>query len=82
MCTILYKTKKKRIIIVKKPTFNKEEILNTYQYRHASKEFDKTKKISEDDFNFILETGRLSPTPSFSFIPCYNKDIKAYTYFK
>ncbi len=51
-----------------KPTFNKEEILNAYQYRHASKEFDKTKKISEDDFNFILETGRLSPS-SFGFEP-------------
>ncbi|MDP5276552.1 NAD(P)H-dependent oxidoreductase [Chengkuizengella axinellae] len=48
--------------------FNKKDILSAYEYRHASKEFDPNKKISEDDFNFILETGRLSPS-SFGFEP-------------
>lgn len=49
-------------------TLNKNEILSAYQFRHATKEFDNTKKISEADFNFILETGRLSPS-SFGFEP-------------
>ncbi len=46
----------------------KEEILKAFKFRHACKEFDSNKKISEDDFNFILETGRLSPS-SFGFEP-------------
>jgi nitroreductase len=46
----------------------KEEILAAFQFRHATKEFDPAKKISDDDFRFILETGRLSPS-SFGFEP-------------
>lgn len=40
----------------------KVDLLSTFYFRHATKEFDPTKKISEDDFRFILETGRLSPS--------------------
>ncbi len=40
----------------------KEQVLKAFNFRHACKEFDATKKISDDDFNFILETGRLSPS--------------------
>lgn len=40
----------------------KKELLETYYYRHATKEFDPEKKISEEDFQFILEAGRLSPS--------------------
>lgn len=40
----------------------KETILNAFQYRHACKEFDSEKKISAEDFDFILETIRLSPS--------------------
>ncbi|MED1862128.1 NAD(P)H-dependent oxidoreductase [Fictibacillus nanhaiensis] len=46
----------------------KQEILNAFQFRHATKEFDPEKKISDEDFEFILETGRLSPS-SFGFEP-------------
>lgn len=46
----------------------KEEILKAYHFRHACKEFDVNKKISDEDFHFILETGRLSPS-SFGFEP-------------
>ncbi|MQR95111.1 NAD(P)H-dependent oxidoreductase [Fictibacillus phosphorivorans] len=46
----------------------KQEILKAFQSRHATKEFDPEKKISDDDFEFILETGRLSPS-SFGFEP-------------
>lgn len=40
----------------------KQEILKAYQFRHACKAFDNNKKISDEDFHFILETGRLSPS--------------------
>lgn len=46
----------------------KKQILNAYSFRHACKEFDPIKKISKEDFNFILEIGRLSPS-SFGFEP-------------
>lgn len=49
-------------------TITKQEILNAFLFRHACKEFDPTKKISEEDFQFILETARLSPS-SFGFEP-------------
>lgn len=47
---------------------NKNTILEAFNFRHACKEFDIKKKISEEDFTFILETGRLSPS-SFGFEP-------------
>ncbi|WP_439740809.1 NAD(P)H-dependent oxidoreductase [Bacillus pseudomycoides] len=58
----------------------KEEILKAYQFRHACKEFDVNKKVSDEDFHFILETGRLSPS-SFGFEPwkfvvIQNQDIR------
>lgn len=40
----------------------KQEILAAYQFRHATKEYDESKKIAGEDFQFILETGRLSPS--------------------
>ena len=44
------------------------EIIEAYNFRHACKIFDKEKKISEADFETILETARLSPS-SFGFEP-------------
>ena len=46
----------------------KSKILEAFNYRHACKVFDADKKISDDDFALILETGRLSPS-SFGFEP-------------
>ncbi|WP_019156480.1 NAD(P)H-dependent oxidoreductase [Robertmurraya massiliosenegalensis] len=40
----------------------KQEILDAFQFRHATKEFDPNKKITDSDFEFILEAGRLSPS--------------------
>lgn len=37
-------------------------------FRHACKVFDDSKKISDDDFHYILESARLSPS-SFGFEP-------------
>lgn len=49
-------------------TIKKEEILNAYHFRHATKVFDDSRKITAEDFEFILETGRLSPS-SIGFEP-------------
>ncbi len=46
----------------------KEKIIEAYQFRQAIKEFREDKKISDEDFQFILETGRLSPS-SFGWEP-------------
>lgn len=50
------------------PNISKKEIINAFQFRHATKEFDATKKVSDEDINFILETAHLSPS-SFGFEP-------------
>ncbi|MBI5519983.1 MAG: NAD(P)H-dependent oxidoreductase [Desulfovibrio sp.] len=46
----------------------KQKILDAFNFRHACKEFDPEKRISDEDFAFILETARLSPS-SFGFEP-------------
>ncbi len=46
----------------------KQEIMDAFHFRHATKEFDPDKQIPDEDFRFILETGRLSPS-SFGFEP-------------
>ncbi|MGV6831622.1 MAG: NAD(P)H-dependent oxidoreductase [bacterium] len=53
---------------MKIPNVSKEEILNAFQYRHATKEFDASKSVSDEDINFILKTANLSPS-SFGFEP-------------
>jgi nitroreductase len=44
------------------------KFLDAMMFRHACKEFDHTKKITDEEFNSILELGRLSPS-SFGFEP-------------
>ncbi|SDK38008.1 Nitroreductase [Methylophilus rhizosphaerae] len=46
----------------------KQQILDAFQFRHACKEFDASKKIPQDEFELILEAARLSPS-SFGFEP-------------
>ena len=46
----------------------KEEILKAHGYRRAIKEFEASQKISDEDFEFILEVGRRSPS-SFGWEP-------------
>ncbi|MBB3110799.1 nitroreductase [Paenibacillus phyllosphaerae] len=58
----------------------KEQIIEAYRFRHACKEFDPAKKITDADFAFIMETGRLSPS-SFGFEPwkfvvVQNKEVR------
>lgn len=47
---------------------SKQDILHAFNFRHACKAFDPTRKIADADFHFILEAGRLSPS-SFGFEP-------------
>ncbi|MNO19114.1 putative NAD(P)H nitroreductase YfkO [compost metagenome] len=58
----------------------KQEILNAFQFRFATKEYDESKKISEEDFHFILEAGRLSPSSyglePWKFLIVQNPDFR------
>ncbi|MEC0128222.1 NAD(P)H-dependent oxidoreductase [Paenibacillus pabuli] len=60
---------------------SKEQVISAFQYRHATKTFDTTKKISEDDFNYILETGRLSPSSiglePWKFVVVQNPELRS-----
>lgn len=44
------------------------KVLEAFRFRHACKEFDANKSVSEEDFKTILEAARLSPS-SFGFEP-------------
>ena len=58
----------------------KDEILEAYNFRFACKEFDSSKKISDEDFNFILEVARLSPSSiglePWRFLVIQNKALR------
>lgn len=58
----------------------KQEIIKAYQFRHATKEFDPNRKISDDDFDFILEAARLSPSSMglepWKFLIIKNDELK------
>ena len=50
-------------------------------FRHACKVFDETKKISDEDMNFILEAGRKSPSSfgmeGWKFLVNTNEELMA-----
>ncbi|MEM9143478.1 MAG: NAD(P)H-dependent oxidoreductase [Bacteroidota bacterium] len=47
---------------------DKKVVLEAFQFRHACKEFDPSKKVSRQDMDYILQTAHLSPS-SFGFEP-------------
>lgn len=47
---------------------DRKVVLEACHFRHACKEFDPARKIPAEDFDLILETGRLSPS-SFGYEP-------------
>ena len=59
---------------------DKKEILEALNFRHACKEFDPSKKISEDELNIILESARLSPSSMgiepWKFLIIENEELK------
>lgn len=58
----------------------KETVLNAYHFRHATKQFDASRLISAEDFEYILETGRLSPSSiglePWKFLIVQNPDLR------
>jgi nitroreductase len=58
----------------------KDKLLEAHEFRYACKEFDPEKRIPPEDFEFILETGRLSPSSfgwePWKFIVIQNMDLR------
>ncbi len=58
----------------------KEEFLNVMDFRHACKVFDDTKKIPEEQLNYILEVARKSPSSfgmePWKFLVIQNQEMK------
>ncbi|WP_216616474.1 NAD(P)H-dependent oxidoreductase [Marinifilum caeruleilacunae] len=58
----------------------KEEILKAHAYRRAIKEFEPEQKIKDEDFEFILEVGRRSPSSfgwePWKFVVVQNSDLR------
>ena len=67
-CNTQLSTVQKNKILQKGDEMNKDDILNVFNFRHACKEFNPEKKICDEDFQFIMETARLSPS-SFGIEP-------------
>lgn len=59
---------------------DRTEVLEVLNFRHSCKEFNSKRKISSEDFNIILESGRLSPSSMgiepWNFIVIENQDLK------
>nr|WP_170885695.1 NAD(P)H-dependent oxidoreductase [Bacillus alkalicellulosilyticus] len=58
----------------------RQDILDAFYFRHATKEFDPQKKISTEDFQTILEAGRLSPSSvgyePWKFVVIQNQQLR------
>lgn len=59
---------------------NKEDVLNAFHYRASTRSYDGSRKISAEDFNYILELGRLSPSSvgsePWQFLVLQNADLR------
>lgn len=57
-----------------------KDILAAFKYRRATREYDPARKISAEDFDFILELGRLSPSSvgsePWTFLVIQNKALR------
>jgi len=57
------------------------EFMNAMDFRHACKVFDESKKVSDEDMNYILEVGRKSPSSfgmeAWKFLVITNEALKA-----
>lgn len=58
----------------------KSDILEIFHARHACREFDSARTIPEDDFLFLLEVARLSPSSfglePWKFLVCQKKEYR------
>lgn len=59
---------------------NKDDVLNAFHYRASTRSYDGDKKIPAEDFQYILELGRLSPSSVGSepwrFLVLQNADLR------
>jgi len=59
----------------------KNQFSEAMAFRHACKIFDETKKISDEEMNYILEAGRASPSSfgmeAWKFLVITNEELKA-----
>ncbi|MEA1919542.1 MAG: NAD(P)H-dependent oxidoreductase [Campylobacterota bacterium] len=59
----------------------KNEFTKAMSFRHACKVFDETKKISDEEIRYILESGRTSPSSfgmeAWKFLVISNEELKA-----
>ncbi len=58
----------------------KKQFLDAMDFRHACKKFDETKKITDEDMNYILEVARKSPSSfgmeAWKFLVITNQALK------
>ncbi|GAA4719577.1 NAD(P)H-dependent oxidoreductase [Brevibacillus fulvus] len=58
----------------------KQQVLEAFRFRHATKEFDPDRKVSDEDFQYILEAARLSPSSvglePWKFLIIQNHDLR------
>jgi len=58
----------------------KQEILEAFNFRHACKTFEPGRKIPDEDFAFIMETARLSPSSvglePWKFVVIQNHELR------
>lgn len=58
----------------------KKDLMEAFQFRHATKEFDPERKISDADFHLIMEAARLSPSSiglePWRFLVVQNKELR------
>jgi nitroreductase len=61
-------------------TVGKQDIIDAFLFRHACKEFDAARLISDEDFDFILEAARLSPCSfglePWKFLVVQNRELR------
>ena len=59
---------------------SKEQVLEAFKYRSATRAYNPAKKISDDDFNYILELARLSPSSvgsePWQFVVVQNSELR------
>lgn len=65
-------------------TDQQQRLLDIFQFRHACKKFDPTKKVSDDEFHTLLEVARLSPSSfglePYKLIVLQNPDVRKAIY--
>lgn len=68
------------LLIINKNMNNTQDIIKALNWRYATKTFDATKSVSEEDIRAILDSGRLAPSSfgleAWKFLVVKNPEIK------